>query len=135
MNLPSLTAADFLDRYHIQENITIAERASTISRLKFDFDVWLPSKGMNLQRPLVWTLGQKQALIESVIIRRFIPPISAIYTIDDVYQVIDGKQRLNALISYLDNQFEFCGYFHADLPSEYRQAIQDIAHMERLANV
>ena len=25
-----------------------------------DFDVYLPTKGKNLQRPLVWTLFQKQ---------------------------------------------------------------------------
>lgn len=122
--LPSLNATDFLNRYHIQEGITIADRASTLSRLKFDFDVYLPTKGMNLQRPLVWTLEQKQALIESIIVKRFIPPISAIYTIDDVHEVIDGKQRLTTLIAYLNNEFEFCGYLHKNLPEDYKTAIQ-----------
>ena len=87
--------------------------------LKFDFDVWLPSRNMNLQRPLVWTVEQKRNLIESVLVRRAIPPISVIFTTEDVYQVIDGKQRTSAFISYLRNEFDFCGYFCDELPKDY----------------
>jgi len=86
---------------------------------KFDFDVYLPSKKMNLQRPLVWTLDQKRSLIESVLIRRSIPPISLIQLVDDTYQVIDGKQRLNAFIEYCRGDFDFCGYYCDDLPRDY----------------
>jgi hypothetical protein len=32
-----------------------------------DFDVYLPSKGKNLQRPFCWTLEQKRELILSVL--------------------------------------------------------------------
>ena len=85
----------------------------------FDFDVYLPSKGLNLQRPLVWTIEQKRSLIESVIIRRSIPPISVVLTIDDVYQVIDGKQRLSAFIEYINGGFDFCGYYCDELPKDY----------------
>ena len=102
--LPSLTAKNFLTSYHIDQSVSIAQGAS-IARLTFDFDVYLPSKTMNLQRPLVWTQAQKEALIESIIVKRFIPPISAIYTDESVYQVIDGKQRLTTLIAYLNNEF------------------------------
>ena len=122
--LPSLTTANFLTRYHVQEGCVLADRASLISQLTFDFDVYLPTRRMNLQRPLVWTQAQKEALIESIIVKRFIPPISAIYTDESVYQVIDGKQRLTTLIAYLNNEFEYCGYLHKDLPSDYKTAIQ-----------
>lgn len=60
------------------------------------------------QRPSVWTLGQKVALIESVL--RGIP-ITAIVVSDlgsdsDVHwRVVDGKQRLKTLIGFTRNEF------------------------------
>ncbi len=36
----------------------------------FDFEVYLPTKGTNLQRELVWTLEQKKELIKSIILER-----------------------------------------------------------------
>lgn len=48
----SMSINDFLDIY---DDIAV------------DYDVYLPTKRMNLQRPLVWTLEQKQELIISVL--------------------------------------------------------------------
>jgi len=50
----------------------------------FDFDVYLPTKEINLQRPMVWTLKQKQKFIELIIKNRvntFSPPIPPIFII------------------------------------------------------
>jgi hypothetical protein len=113
----------FLQRNQIGGgDLCISQGKSVLSKV-FDFDVYLPSKGMNLQRPLVWTIEQKRALIESIIVRRYIPPISVIQTVDDVYQVIDGKQRLSAFIDYIQGGFDFCGYYYSDLPKEYIRQI------------
>jgi len=38
-----------------------------------DWDVFLPTKGMNLQRGFVWTLEQKRELIYSVFMGRHVP--------------------------------------------------------------
>ena len=43
---------------------------------KIDFDVFLPTKGINLQRGFVWILQQKQDLIQSILIGRKIPEIA-----------------------------------------------------------
>jgi len=123
MALPSLSAVNFLNRHNIQQGICIAQGVRGILSKKFDFDVYLPSRKMNLQRNFVWTLEQKQSLIESIVIGRPIPNISAIYTNDDVYQVIDGKQRLSSLISYLKNEFQYCGFYYQDLPKEYKSQV------------
>lgn len=121
--LPDLTSS-FLRRHNIGEgNLCIAQGLS-VARDKFDFDVYLPTKKLNLQRPLVWTLDQKQALIESVIIKRAIPPICVIQTCEDVYQVIDGKQRLSAFIDYIEGGFDFCGYYCNELPEVYLDQIK-----------
>ena len=116
--LPPLYSS-FLKRQDIGSGHLCIEQGKGILRKKFDFDVFLPSRKINLQRPLVWTLEQKRSLIESVIIRRAIPPISVIQTLDDVYQVIDGKQRLSAFIEYVKGGFDFCGYHCDDLPEDY----------------
>ena len=46
-------------RYFIRQNI--------------DWNVYLPTKGKNLQRDFVWTLEQKRELINSMLIGRHIP--------------------------------------------------------------
>lgn len=77
-----------------------------------DYDVWLPTKKMNLQRPFVWTLLQKQQLILSILKDIKIPTLTIIdYSIEDekkshIYKVIDGKQRLSTIISFYKNEFQ-----------------------------
>lgn len=77
--------------------------------ITIDWDVYLPTKKMNLQRPLVWTLQQKQELIYSVFKGIKIPNISIIQYRDDnkdiTYKIIDGKQRLSTLIAFVNNEF------------------------------
>ena len=88
-----------------------------------DWDVYLPSKGMNLQRPFVWTLEQKQELIYSIFKGIQLPPISIIQFRNDdkniTYKIIDGKQRLSTIISFVKNEFPIIWneheYFFDDL--------------------
>lgn len=74
-----------------------------------DFDVFLPTKGVNLQRDFVWDLFQKQQLILSVLKGVRIPHISLIQSSPNenerIYKVIDGKQRLSTLINFYRNEF------------------------------
>ncbi len=76
-----------------------------------DYDVYLPSKKMNLQRDFCWTLRQKQQLIMSIFKGITIPKL-AIIQIDDhtdknkvIYQIIDGKQRLSAMLGFIRGEF------------------------------
>ena len=100
-------------------------------RYKFDFDVYLPSKEMNLQRPLVWTLFQKQQFIESILKGCPIPKITVIRhefdKTNSVYQVIDGKQRLSTYLAYLDNEFpivfEDNEYYFKDLGNDLQYEV------------
>lgn len=98
---------------------------------KIDFDVYLPSINRNLQRPYVWTGHQEEQLIISILVGREIPPIKYISLIcegeGDVYQIIDGKQRLTAIIRFLKNIFsiniENKNLFYYDLPNDYKNEI------------
>ena len=96
------------------------------SRVSYDFNVLLPTYGNNLQRDLVWTLFQKQQLIVSLLMGRTIPKCVIVETDDrKKREVIDGKQRLTTLISFVNNEFpiiyEGVEYFLKDFP-EYMVA-------------
>ncbi len=65
------------------------------------------------QRKLVWTLIEKQRLIESIISRYPIPAILiAERKSGEGYEIIDGLQRLHAIVSFVENSF-------ADLDGRY----------------
>ena len=74
-----------------------------------DWDVYLPTKKMNLQRGFVWSLNQKRELIYSVFKGIQLPPISVIQYRDNTktitYKIIDGKQRLSTILSFVKNEF------------------------------
>ena len=61
------------------------------------------------QRKLVWTKTEKASLIESLLLNYPIPLIllGVFKTIgeEDVYEIIDGMQRLNAIFSFIENEF------------------------------
>jgi hypothetical protein len=123
MRLPPLRSS-FLERNNLGSGDLCIAQGKHVLDKKWDFNVYLPSKKMDLQRSLVWTLDQKRSLIESVLIRRAIPSICVVQTLDDTYQVIDGKQRLSAFIEYVQGGFDFCGYYCDDLPEDYAGQIK-----------
>jgi hypothetical protein len=61
------------------------------------------------QRKLVWTKAEKASLIESLLLNYPIPLIllGVFKTIgeEDVYEIIDGMQRLNAIFGFIENEF------------------------------
>ena len=93
-----------------------------------DFDVYLPTLKMNLQRGLVWNVEQKRELIWSILMRRNIPRMAMIYTCDNIYQVIDGKQRLSSMLEFLNNEFDLIidgkSYLFCELPKDYKNCIE-----------
>jgi hypothetical protein len=93
-----------------------------------DFDVYLPSKGIKLQRGFVWTLEQRRELIWSIFYGRKIPAMALLNRYDGVWQVIDGKQRLSTLIDFWNDKFdiEIEGelYTMSTLPHEYKSEVK-----------
>ncbi len=105
-----------------------------LNEKKIDYDVWLPSKNTNLQRDFIWELHQKHELIMSILLRRFIPHVSVIqrrdsndYSNSDIYDIIDGKQRLNAMQSFFNNEFTLLldgeEFYFNELPEDYKSVI------------
>jgi hypothetical protein len=59
------------------------------------------------QRKLVWTIDEKQRLIDSILQRYPLPQFLVAQTNAerDSYEIIDGMQRLNAIIGFVENDF------------------------------
>lgn len=96
-------------------------------KVEIDFNVYLPTKKMDLQRALVWDIEQKRELIWSVLMNRNIPRMAMINTLDNIYQVIDGKQRLSTMIEFYKNDFPIMIdsklYYCNELPIDYQRVI------------
>jgi hypothetical protein len=112
-------------KFNPQEiNSSIKHFAESVN---IDFDVFLPSKNINLQREFVWEIEQKRELMWSVLMHRYIPRMAMIYTADGVYQVIDGKQRLSAMLDFYKGKYDLIidekSYFFNDLPDDYQRVI------------
>jgi len=103
---------------------------------KIDFNVYLPTRGFNLQRDFVWDIEQKRELIWSILINRNIPRMAMMNVLienesDDVhgvYQIIDGKQRLSAMLDFCKNKYTLMiddkEYLFKDLPNDYQSIIK-----------
>lgn len=76
------------------------------------------------QRKLVWTIEEKEAFIDSISIGYPVPIFlvaEVMYKGNKVYEIIDGMQRLNAIMDFLENEYSLHGkYFDMDSVSAIR---------------
>lgn len=87
---------------------------------------------LDYQRRITWDNKKRSKLIESLIINIPIPPIF-LYEYDyDKYEVMDGLQRITAIIDFYDNKYrltgleewkELEGKKYKDLPEKIREGI------------
>ena len=56
------------------------------------------------QRKLVWTINEKQKLIDSIL-SKYPVPLILLSVVDNKYEILDGMQRLNAFFGFIENQF------------------------------
>ena len=71
------------------------------------------------QRDLVWKLEEKQALIDSIFRNVEIGKFALMrrdYGVDGkLYEVIDGKQRINTLVEFFEDRFPYKGKYFSEL--------------------
>lgn len=98
------------------------------------------------QRPLCWSLENKVRLIDSIFNKVEIGKFPLIRSedgaSDDRYELLDGKQRLNAIIGFYEDQFPYRGKYFSqlskrdkrhfiDFPVAYAQ-IDPLTELEKL---
>lgn len=78
------------------------------------------------QRKLVWTVDEKEFLIDSILNNLPIPLILLAQTDDNKLEIIDGLQRLNAIMSFIENRFSINGkFFDTTQSSRAKQSAED----------
>lgn len=123
-------------KHHINLGVSFHILKRIVSDIEFDFDVYLPSIGKNLQRPLCWTIEQKRALVLSVLRNQKLNPIT-VARIEEAgrsggrgfwFKVIDGKQRLTTLFSFMYDEFSIevdgVEYLFSELPEDCKNQIR-----------
>jgi len=74
-------------------------------RKQYDFDIYLPKYGVNLQRPYVWKDYQQSEYIISILQERPLENVIVIqYEPEEgpiTMQIVDGKQRLTTIQKFL----------------------------------
>lgn len=66
----------------------------------------------DFQRDLVWNVKKKQGLIDTILRQWEFPPVFLIepnHSESQVYEVLDGQQRLNSIRSFIDDEFPVDG--------------------------
>ena len=75
------------------------------------------------QRDAVWPAKKKPALIESLINGIPIPEITLWLRPDGVHDAVDGKQRLSAILGYMNGEFKANNDLYADLTREESETL------------
>ncbi|HAP2461695.1 TPA: DUF262 domain-containing protein, partial [Escherichia coli] len=66
------------------------------------------------QRKLVWSLEEKTSLISSML-QQYPIPLLLFVTINEQREILDGMQRLEAIMSFIEQRFSLDGqYFDLD---------------------
>jgi hypothetical protein len=119
----------------IPADISYEIRMRKLRGFSFDFEVML-SSNKPLQRPLCWSLEKKQNLILSMLKGNWIGIVLLVKSVQldksIVFKVIDGKQRLSTIISFLENEFpivlENQEIWFKDCSEEFLQSLFVLCH-------
>lgn len=84
------------------------------------------------QRDYVWTIEDKVFLIDSIFNNIEIGKIALIHyststwmESDYGYEILDGKQRLNALVEFYEDRFHYKGKYYSDLSNNDKRVFKD----------
>lgn len=133
-NFGAITEENKNQIYPLNE-IRIEKKSYTFFELKRQYE---ERKELQLnpdyQRELVWKTKQKSELIESILMKIPIPVFYFFRTDEGKIQVVDGQQRINAVISFMNNDFSLSplsiikdidGKKFRDLSPSRQRAIED----------
>lgn len=92
-------------------NLDLSVKGTTVQSIFRDFLDDKFEVNRHYQRKLVWTLKEKEYLINSIVNELPIPLILLAKDPSGKYEIVDGLQRLNAIIGFLRNEFPLEGKY------------------------
>ena len=134
MATKKLTNRELEDLYDSGEQRILQERSDFLLPQIIDFvdtKKWLNIRP-EYQRRLVWDNVKKSRLIESLIMNVPVPPVFLYEEDLSRYEVMDGQQRLNAIVEFYSNRLKLSGLeewdglngkTYADLPPRLQKGL------------
>lgn len=102
----------------VPSSTDLTVRSESIQKLYTDYLSGRYSVNRRYQRKLVWTVEEKRDLVDSILLDLPIPLVLVAEIVSPNaggYELIDGMQRLNAIFSFIENEFDLEGcYFDLD---------------------
>lgn len=90
-------------------------RSESVQKLYTDYLAGRYGVNRRYQRKLVWTVEEKQSLVDSIITDLPVPLVLVAEIVSSgstaTYELIDGMQRLNAIYSFIENEFDLDGEY------------------------
>lgn len=100
------------EQQRAKQDLTV--KGESIERVFGNYQEWRYIVNRRYQRKLVWTLDEKRRFIDSIISGYPVPIVLLAERKDPVqtqFEIIDGMQRLNAIFSYLENDYDVGGCY------------------------
>lgn len=104
-------------------NISIGELVEKVSKNEISLD--LIAYENNIQRDDVWNNDKKSLFIESILDSSSEIPAIMIVNKEDKYMVVDGKQRLLALLGFMNNTFKLSKKIKEDYSNKKYDDLED----------
>jgi hypothetical protein len=101
-----------VEEQRVKQDLTV--KGESIERVFGNYQEWRYIVNRRYQRKLVWTLDEKRRFIDSIISGYPVPIVLLAERKDPVqtqFEIIDGMQRLNAIFSYLENEYDVGGRY------------------------
>lgn len=112
------------------ENLTINHVTSCLGNFLHDYTDGSYDFGPVYQRDLIWTKEQKQAFLEALVSGQAkIEPTFIKRPFKEGqpdFEVLDGKQRLNAILDYVHGDFPIYGLYYNQLSDMNIQILYDV---------
>ncbi|WP_053162202.1 DUF262 domain-containing protein [Pseudomonas brassicacearum] len=101
------------DAQKAQQDLTV--KGESIERIYGNYRAWRYIVNRRYQRKLVWTLDEKCRFIDSIINGYPVPIVllaeQRVATGVGQYEIIDGMQRLNAVLGFIENEYSVNGHY------------------------
>ena len=134
MNRPRVTTRDLEKKFEATAFRLAQERNDFVLPQILDFvrkEKWINLRP-EYQRRLVWDVGKRSLFIESLLLNVPIPPLFLYEWELGRYEVMDGQQRLNAVVDFYENGYalkglerwkELNGFTFKQLPETLRRGL------------
>lgn len=112
---------------HTGQDLTV--KGEAVQRIYGNYQSWRYIVNRRYQRKLVWTLEEKRQFIDSIA-SGFPVPIVLLAErkteAQNLFEIIDGMQRLNAIFSFIENEYDLRGfYFDLNTMAETKALLDD----------